>query len=61
MEEMMICKYVYVECTDGNKDRFYECELTLGADALCIKEGDTCYWFSKNCLKYFQFTKEEND
>lgn len=56
---VMKCKYAYVECTDGCTDSFNDCELTLGADALCIREGDTCHWFAKDCLKYFQFTKKE--
>ena len=56
MYEVFKCKCAYVEYADGCTERFYDCELTLGADALCIKEGNTCHWFSKDYLRYFQFT-----
>lgn len=60
MENMTKCKYAYVECTDGSKDTFNECELTLDIDSLCIIEGNTCHWFFRDCLKYFQFIKKED-
>lgn len=68
MEEIRICEtftdectYVYVECTDGSKDRYNECKIILGADSLCIIEDNTCCnWYSRDCLKYFQFIKKED-
>jgi len=59
MDKIMKCKYAYVECTDGENDTYRECELTLGMDSLIIIEGDVCNWYSRDCLKYFQFTKKE--
>ena len=57
---MTKCTYVYVESIDECKDSFNDCEITLGNDALCIKENDVYHWYYKNHLKYFQFIRKED-
>lgn len=54
------CTYAYVECKDGSKDTYSKCELTLDVDSLFIIEGGICNWYSRDCLKYFAFTKESD-
>lgn len=59
MKEMMKCKHACIKCKDGTKDNFIDCELSLEIDALWIKQDDTYHYFSRDCLKFFQFTLDK--